>query len=297
MIIVQPVTITPAILTASNVPENDAPLWTAGTYALGIQRIHEHRVYEVIVASTSDQPDVGASAIPPTWLDLGATNRFKMFDGIIGTQTIEQFEIDVSVQPNTVINSAAFFGLFGNLITLIMTDPIEGEVYNQSRSLQDNTLVVDWYPYFFDEIAFLPDMVFLDLPSFGSASLRAIIDGGASDAKVGEMIIGRQRDIGVTNFGTSVSIVDFSVKNTDEFGNIIITTRAFSKRAEYDVTINTNAVASVQKSLADIRTTPTVFVGDQNRAETVVYGFYKKFNIVLSTPSVSDCSIEVEGLV
>lgn len=297
MIIVQPVTITPAILTASNVPENDAPVWTAGTYALGIQRIYEHRVYEVIVASTSDRPDVGAAAIPPTWLDLGATNRFKMFDGIIGTQTIEQFEIDVSVLPNTVINSAAFFGLFGNLITLIMTDPIEGEVYNQSRSLQDNTLVVDWYPYFFDEIAFLPDMVFLDLPSFGSASLRAIIDGGASDAKVGEMIIGRQRDIGVTNFGTSVSIVDFSVKNTDEFGNIIITTRAFSKRAEYDVTINTNAVASVQKSLADIRTTPTVFVGDQNRAETVVYGFYKKFNIVLSTPSVSDCSIEVEGLV
>lgn len=297
MIIVQPVTITPAILTASNVPENDAPVWTAGTYALGIQRIYEHRVYEVIVASTSDRPDVGAAAIPPTWLDLGATNRFKMFDGIIGTQTIEQFEIDVSVLPNTVINSAAFFGLFGNLITLIMTDPIEGEVYNQSRSLQDNTLVVDWYPYFFDEISFLPDMVFLDLPSFGSASLRAIIDGGASDAKVGEMIIGRQRDIGVTNFGTSVSIVDFSVKNTDEFGNIIITTRAFSKRAEYDVTINTNAVASVQKSLADIRTTPTVFVGDQNRAETVVYGFYKKFNIVLSTPSVSDCSIEVEGLV
>lgn len=297
MIIVQPVTITPAILTASNVPENDAPLWTAGTYALGIQRIYEHRVYEVIVASTSDEPDVGAAAIPPTWLDLGATNRFKMFDGIIGTQTIEQFEIDVSVQPNTVINSAAFFGLFGNLITLIMTDPIEGEVYNESRSLQDNTLVVDWYPYFFDEIAFLPDMVFLDVPSFGSASLRAIIDGGASDAKVGEMIIGRQRDIGVTNFGTSVSIVDFSVKNTDEFGNIIITTRAFSKRAEYDVTINTNAVASVQKSLADIRTTPTVFVGDQNRPETVVYGFYKKFNIVISTPSVSDCSIEVEGLV
>jgi hypothetical protein len=53
----------------------------------------------------------------------------------------------------------------------------------------------------------------------------------------------------------------------------------------------------VQKVLADIRTTATVFVGDPNRPETVVYGFYKQFNIVLSTPSISDCSIEVEGLV
>jgi uncharacterized protein (DUF2141 family) len=52
----------------------------------------------------------------------------------------------------------------------------------------------------------------------------------------------------------------------------------------------------VQKALADIRTTPTVFIGDPNRPETIVYGFYRNFNIVLSTPSISDCTIEVEGL-
>jgi hypothetical protein len=53
----------------------------------------------------------------------------------------------------------------------------------------------------------------------------------------------------------------------------------------------------VQKALADIRTTPTVFIGDEDRAETIVYGFYRGFNIVISTPSISDCSIEVEGLI
>jgi hypothetical protein len=124
-----------------------------------------------------------------------------------------------------------------------------------------------------------------------------LVDAGVSDAKIGELVIGKQRTIGVSNFGTSVSIIDYSVKSTDDFGNTVITTRAYSKRADYDVTVETAAVAAVQKALADIRTTPTVFIGDEDRPETVVYGFYKQFNIVLSTPSISDCSIEVEGLV
>ena len=297
MIIIQPVPITAAMLTTSNVPETDAPAWTAGTYTLGQQRIYDHRVYEVIVSTTTARPDIGAVAIPPSWLDLGATNRFKMFDQIINTQTVYAAEIDVDITPAAIINAAAFFGMSGNSITVTMTDPTEGVVFTETRSLQDNTIIIDWYPYFFEEIAYLPDIVFLNLPAYGSATLTAVIDGGAGDAKVGEVVIGKQRNLGVTNFGTSVSIIDYSVKSTDDFGNTVIVQRAYSKRADYDVTVNTSSVAAVQKALADIRTTPTVFVGDQNRPETVVYGFYKQFNIVLSTPSISDCSIEVEGLV
>jgi|LakMenEpi05May12_1017382.scaffolds.fasta_scaffold00005_3 hypothetical protein len=297
MIIIQPVPITAAMLTASNVPETDAPAWTAGTYTIGQQRIYDHRVYEVIVSSTTARPDIGAVATPPTWLDLGATNRFKMFDQVISTQTVYAAEIDVEITPAAVVNSAAFFGMLGSSITLTMTDPVDGLVYTETRSLQDNTLIIDWYPYFFEEIAYLPDTVFLNLPAYGSATLNAVIDGGAGNAKVGEVVIGKQRRIGVTNFGSSVSILDYSIKSTDDFGNTIIVQRAYSKRADYDVTVETSAVAAVQKALADIRTTPTVFVGDENRPETVVYGFYKQFNIVLSTPSISDCSIEVEGLV
>lgn len=297
MIIIQPVPVTAAMLTASNVPETDAPAWTAGTYTIGQQRIYNHRVYEVIVSSTTAQPDVGAAATPPSWLDLGATNRFKMFDQIISTQTVYATEIDVDILPGAIVNAAAFFGLSGNSITLTMTDPTDGVVFTETRSLQDNTIIIDWYTYFFEEISFLPDMVFLGLPAYGSATLTAYVDGGAGSAKVGEVVIGKQRTIGVSNFGTSVSIIDYSVKSTDDFGNTIITQRAYSKRADYDVTVETAAVAAVQKALADIRTTPTVFIGDEDRPETVVYGFYKQFNIVLSTPSISDCSIEVEGLV
>lgn len=297
MKIIQPIPVTAAMLTASNVPETDATAWTAGTYTLGTKRMYEHRVYEVIVTSTSDRPDIGAAAATPTWLDLGATNRFKMFDQIISTQTTYASQIDVDITPGAIVNGVACFGLYGNEITLTVTDPLEGQVYSETRSLQDNTLIVDWYSYFFEEIAFRPDMVFLNLPSYGAATITITVDAGLANAEVGEVVIGKQRTLGISNFGTSVSIQDYSIKSVDDFGNTIIVQRAYSKRADYDVTVETGNIAAVQKGLADIRTTPTVFIGDENRSETVVYGFYKQFNIVLTTPSISDCSIEVEGLV
>lgn len=296
MIIVQPVPVTSAMVTASNVAITET-LWTAGTYALNTQRYVGTRLYKVIVASTSDNPTVGVTLTPPSWQDIGAINRFKMFDQVVNTQTTRTGLIDVNVLPGTIINALAMFDLDGVSTTITMTDPVEGVVFNETKSLQDNTIIIDWYSYFFESITTRSDVVFLGLPAYGSATIRIQVNAGASTAAIGEVVIGKQRNLGVTNFGTSVSILDYSRKETDEFGNIVVETRPFSKRADFDVTVETGSIAAVQKALASIRTTPTVFIGDEDRAETIVYGFYRGFNIIISTPSISDCSIEVEGLI
>lgn len=297
MRIVTPQPITPTVLTASNVTITET-LWTAGTYTTGTQRYEGTTLYEVIASpSTTDQPSVGVALTVPTWKVIGAINRYKMFDNVISTQTSRTGTIVVTVVPAQVANAVAFFGLAGNTINVTMTDPIEGTVYNQTKSLQDNTLITDWYAYFFEGIYQKEDAIFADLPSYINGSIIVTIDAGAGTAKCGEMVMGRQQTLGVSNFGTSVSIQDYSIKTVDDFGNVVIQQRAFSKRADYDVTVETPLVSAVQKLLADIRTTPTVFIGEDDKPETVVYGFYKQFNIVISTPSISDCSIEVEGLV
>jgi hypothetical protein len=296
MIIVQPVPVTSAMVTASNVTITET-LWTAGTYTLGQERYVGTRLYKVLVSSTTDNPTVGVTLTPPSWQDIGAINRFKMFDQVVNTQTTRTSLIDVSVLPGTIINALAMFDLDGVTTTITMTDPVEGVVFNETKSLQDNTIIIDWYSYFFESITTVSDVVFLGLPAYGGATTRIQVDAGASTAAIGEVVIGKQRNLGVTNFGTSVSILDYSRKETDEFGNTVVETRPFSKRADFDVTVETGSVAAVQKALADIRTTPTVFIGDEDRAETIVYGFYRGFNIVISTPSISDCSIEVEGLI
>lgn len=298
MEIIVPQQVTPAKLTSSNVPETDAPAWSSVTnYHPPDQVIYDHRVYECLLNNTNLTPTAGVLTDPPHWLDLGATNRYKMFDQVISTQTARTGTIEVGIDPGTFVNAIAFFGLAGTEISVSMTDPVEGLVYDETRSLQDNTLIDSWYSYFFEEITYRSDMVFADLPNYMDGTLSFTIDAGLSQAKCGEVVMGRQKKIGVANFGTGVSIQDYSRKDRDAFGNTIITPRAFSKRADYDVTIETKYAASVQKTLAELRTTPTVYVGDPNRPETVVYGFFKSFTIVLSNPSISECSIDVEGLV
>jgi hypothetical protein len=98
MKIVTPQPITSATLTASNVAITET-LWTAGTYTLGQERYVGTRLYRVIVASTTDNPTVGVTLTPPSWQDIGAINRFKMFDDVISTQTTRTGTIVVTVDP------------------------------------------------------------------------------------------------------------------------------------------------------------------------------------------------------
>ncbi len=297
MKLVTPQPVTPALLTTSNIPMTDAPNWAAGTYTLGQQVIFNYAIYEVIVATTTDQPDVGAAKATPTWIRISAINRYKMFDEVISTGTVGVPTIAVTITPAQIVNAIAFFSVTATTINVTLTDPVEGVVYNETQSLQDNTLITSWYNYFFEPIAQKSDAIFDDLPSYVAAVVSVTISNGASNAVCGEMVMGKQRQLGVTNFGSSVSIQDYSIKSRDDFGNTIIVQRAFSKRADYDVTVETPFVAAVQRILSDIRTTPTVFIGDANRSETVIYGFYRSFDIVLQYPTISSCSISVEGLV
>lgn len=295
MIIVAPVPVTEATLFSSNVTETEHPLWSAGSYTVGQLVIFGHRIYEAL-STTSAQPDVGAVAVPPTWLDLGPTNLYRMFDEGYATQTSNPGTVEARIRPGVVINAVALLNCMGNSATVEVIDPVDGVVYSETKPLQDNTLVGDWYAYFYEPIASKADIAFLNLPNYGSADINILVDAGAGTAAIGSVVQGRQRIIGVANYGTSVGITDYSRKERDDFGNFVIVPRGFAKRAEYDVTVESAQIGMVQRALSNLLTTAAVYIADTEREETIVYGFFKDFNIVIATPSISSCSIQVEGL-
>lgn len=295
MRIIRPVDVTPAILASSNVPEDDYPPWTAGAYSQGTRRILNHRVYEVLSESTTDTPAAGVAKSPPTWLDVGATNRWRMFDEKVSSLTEQAGSIAVELQPGAVINSVALFNLKGRSATVTLTDPVDGIVYQRTVTLVDAG-VTNWYDWFFAPIARQSDFVLLDLPAYGTAKLSVTVDNAGETAAVGHLVMGRQTEIGVAVYGTGVGITDYSRKSTDEFGNTIVVQRNYSKRAEFDVAIDTGQVGIVQRLLASIRTLPVVWIGEESYEATVLFGYYRDFSISISGPSVSDATITVEGL-
>lgn len=294
MIIVNPVVISPAMIVDSNAAVSTRTAWNSATaYVINDEVYYNYKDWIALAASTNVAPGTDATK----WLEIGASNRYAMFDGVINNVTSATTTLDVTVDPGLVVNSLSLFQVSANTVQVQVIDPVEGIVYNRTENMQDTTFVVDWYSYFFEPIANKTDITFTDLPAYGSANIRMVANATVGEqAIIGEAVIGRQRKLGVTNFNTSVSIQDYSRKERDQFGNVLVVERQFAKLADYDVTVETSVVNLVQKSLADIRTTPTVFIGDPDRPETIVYGFYRNFNIVLSTPSISECTIEVEGL-
>lgn len=295
---IRPIEVTPAKLTASNVPETDNPLWLPGpTYSLGNKVMLDHRNYEALAAvpaGVKPGAEVVTDATPAKWLDLGATNKWKMFDEIVGTLTTNQGSVSVTIQPGAVVNSLALINVRGESVTVVMTDPTEGVVATREYSLIDGA-VDNWYDWFFEEIEFRTSIVVLDLPAYGTASITVTVNSSGM-AGVGALVVGKTAEIGTALYGTGVGIDDYSTKERDRFGGWIVTEGPFSDTAKFPVLVDTARVTKIKRMLTEIRAKPVVWVGEETYEATILYGFFKSFDLVYSGPDVSDCQLEIEGL-
>lgn len=300
MQIIKPVTVTDAILTASNVTENDYAQWVTGTtYATGNRVIvlSTHSVYESLTAGNQGNDPTADDGT--NWLKLGATNRWKAFDKKIADQVVRQGSINyVFDSYNSNVTSAALFNLDGISVNVTLTDATVGEVYNETISLVDNRNIVDWFTYFFEEQVQKETAQFIDIPPYRNATVVVTVTAATGeDAKLGQLVFGFLTDIGTTTYGTAISIEDFSRKEVDAFGNFIVVQRAFSQLADFDVQFETGNARRIQRTLADLRATPVVYIGSADTSYgTTIYGFYRRFDLTLESPSLSFGAIEVEGL-
>lgn len=300
------IVITPQELSQAQISSNAAisayPLWVSGTnYALADRvyyqpsgALYPHD-YELI--QDGENTTTAPSDQPLFWLDLGVSNRYRMFDGVIGDATERADSLSITLMPGQVVNGIGFFGLAGSEIRVRVDDPIEGIVYDRTEPLVDNSQITNWHAWFFDPISARTDVAFLDMPSYGTADVLIDVLATGSTAKIGEAIIGRQRLLGVSNFGTQIGLRSYSRKVTDEFGRVSVVKRRNVKLVDFDVTFETSNTASVQRIIAELDAVPTLFVGDGKYEATIVYGFLLDFKIPLETPSISSGSLQVEGLI
>lgn len=298
MRVIKSVVTTDAILTSSNIPEDEYPAWVSGTSYTALDKvIYEHKIYERIVTGTGTTPPDLDQA---NWLDLGYTNRYRMFDNIISSVSSRTGGIEFTLTPNQVINGIALLNVNASTVRVVMNDPIEGVVYDRTKELRSSSNVIDYYSYFFAPLINLGDLdtaIFLDLPNKPTATITVYVSSGVGLVEVGEVVYGVQSIVGRTNYGTAIGITSYSRKDTDEFGKVTVIKRKNSKYADYDIDIDNTNLAFVQRLFQDIDSVPCVFIGNPEMEELIVYGFYKDFKATISFPTVSKCTLRVEGLV
>lgn len=301
MMLVRPVAVTDATLTSTTIAEPDTGEveWTAGTYNTGDERISSttHRIYRVVAdPSTTTDPTTEAGAVD--WEDIGPTNAWAMFDNVNDTQSTASTNITVVLTPGVIVNSLSGFNVTGaSSINVTMNDPTDGEVYNRDIEMVDNSEVDNWYDFFFSPVINITRFILLDLPVYPDGILTIDIDG-TSSIGVGTLLYGNQTDLGVTLYGTSWQLLDFSIKERNEFGNFVITERRTADLLDYDVIIAKTRFNYLKNVLRDVTTTPTVWIGDETDVNdgTAVFGYYRDVQVNISGPEVIDITIQVEGL-
>ena len=298
MRVIKSVVTTDAILTSSNIPEDEYPAWVSGTSYTALDKvIYEHKIYERIVTGAgTTTPDLDQI----NWFDAGYTNRYRMFDNIISSVSSRTGGIEFTLTPNQVINGIALLNVNASTVRVVMNDPIEGVVYDRTKELRSSSNVIDYYSYFFAPLINLGDLdtaIFLDLPNKPTATITVYVSSGVGLVEVGEVVYGVQSVVGRTNYGTAIGITSYSRKDTDEFGKVTVIKRKNSKYADYDIDIDNTNLAFVQRLFQDIDSVPCVFIGNPEMEELIVYGFYKDFKATISFPTVSKCTLRVEGLV
>ena len=296
MRLIRPTTLTDAMLTSSTAPETDYPAWSSATaYAVGARVIltATHRRYEALATSTNVSP----STDPTKWLDLGPTNRWAMFDARVGTATSRTGSLQVGLAPGT-IDALALIDTEAESATVTLT--VGGvQVYSRSQTFNVGGVAIDnWFSWFFEPLGQKTSMLFLDVPVYAAGQLSVTLtrDNPADSVSCGTLLVGRQLSLGDTEHGADIGIIDYSRKETDQFGVTSVVERAFAKRMTARVVMPTDAIDDIHRSLAALRATPVLWIGSESFESLTVYGFYKEFSIDIAYPTVSYCSLTIEGL-
>ena len=299
--ITQPITITDSILSSTDVPENDYPVWNVGTtYADGDRVIltSTHRIYESLLGSNVGNDPTVAST-PTYWIEVGPTNRWAPFDTSISTSVVKATSITYTLVPGTPINMLAILNINnGTQATVTINSPSQSPtlVYTKTIALNSLPLVVGWWSWFFGSRVVQTQAIFDDIPPYSDGIFTITIEGGA-DLSVGVIMLGQQQTFGLgIKYGARVGIQDYSRKETNDFGDTVLVQRAFAKRANVDLFLQKFEVDSIQRELSRIRATPVLWILSNDYESTTLFGFYKNFDILINYPEHADCTLEIEGL-
>jgi hypothetical protein len=297
LIVVPPLTITDAMIVSTNVAETDHAAWAAGTtYAIGnrVILVSTHSIYESVTAGNiGNNPNTS----PANWIRVSPTNRWKLFDGSNSTQTKQASTISYRLRPGVALSALALLNLTDALsVRVQMIDTVYGTVYDQTRDLSYLPAVSEWWSWYFGARTARSLGLFLDLPSVPTADIYVDITGG-SGLGVGVLLLGQAKSIGLgVTHGARLGIQDYSRKETNDFGDVVVVERAFAKRASFLVPIRLGEVDTTLELLAALRTTPCLWVGSPGIGAATVFGFYKDADVLINYGSIAECSLEIEGL-
>src|SRR3546814_14264715 len=113
--------------------------------------------------------------------------------------------------------------------------------------------------------------VLSDLPHYGTAAITVTVTG-ASTVGIGNLLVGPVADFGLTDFGMKLGIIDYSLKNKDDFGITGLVERGYASTQDATIFVARSKRDYMFKQLASLRSTLAVYFDDSGYASPTIHG-------------------------
>lgn len=300
MKVIPPLTITAAMLTASNVaePGTGETAWVSGTtYAVGNVCISTttHRKYERLVAGAGTTPPQDD---PLNWRDAGPTNKWAMFDLARSSQTeLAGGSIVVQITPGRRINAIGLVGLFGASVRL--------QMHVGATSIYDRTVnlllrnTTTWSQYCYGAFKVLKSLVRFDLPMSAGAVLTITVAPTNGMARCGGVVLGMAEDLGTIVDEPVSDQLNFSKVTRDDFAVATFVKRPGVPQVQHRVRAPVARLDRLRELRDDLDATPALYSGADDKESSpffdtlLVLGFARKWSIGMKAAAVvSDLQLE-----
>lgn len=293
--VVKPITVLPSML-ASSVPVDDYPEWSAAaTYAADERVVHSYQVWQSLQAdNTGKDPAQHAT----WWVLVGPVNLMRAFDRKHTTKTrfadAAWFEIQL-VDPINAFSLIECDGI--RSVTVKLEHASYGILYEKTVGMWTTPDESGWYAWAYGERREQSVMHLFDLPTYRNAKLRVEIEA-ANDAGIGVMLLGQQKDIGFGVMpGLSMGVRDFSRKDRDQWGDVVLQERAYARERSFRVTVEKSQLDNTDRVLTSLRATPALWLLSQKYEQANVYGWVQDWRVSVDYGPYSVLSLQIEGLI
>lgn len=248
--------------------------------------------YDPTVAANTVKGDTSGVANTVMWLEVGATNRWKMFDNSASGQTSQSGAIEFAILPGQ-ITALGLVNISATKGSVTMQDPIDGLVDARTFALLEEN-VFDWLQYFIAPATMKTDYIVDNLPAYNSGIVTVSLTN--STALCGEVVAGLKQTLGRAQWGAKPGITSFGKKETDAYGTRFLKPGNYQKRLTVDVFVENDYADEANRLMTLYRETPMLWIGDKNKTSTIVYGFYNDYDLVLQSIAGSFLTADIEGL-
>jgi hypothetical protein len=246
-----------------------------------------HLLYQSLIASNTGKALTDTTA----WTPLGATNRYKMFDKAVNSQTSAPDSISVTIAPGQLYNRLVLLNVSGSSVTVSQAD----SGYSRTRALVTHD-VLSWYDFFYQEPQWIGDTVFDDVPPYLNSALTITVNSPSAQAAIGGFYVGKAKFVGTTLWGLTAGALSYSPTNTDGFGNTTLVKRDNAKKMNFDVMIPQGYEDEVYRFMRTAMDVEMVLIASSKWSMAISYGYLGQWEVPLAIDGKT-MPVEWRGLI